>query len=54
MNLEKDWSKEEYEKDIGNSRALNVIYIRVNKNILRIINTCDIAKKSLGDSLNFS
>lgn len=37
---EKEWSSEEEEASFGNSRALNVVYNGVDKNIFRLINTC--------------
>lgn len=46
LNLEEYWSKEKDEEDHGNSRALNTIFNRVDKNIFRFINTCSIAKEA--------
>ena len=44
LNLEEDWSKDEDEFDLGNSKALNALFNGVDKNILRLINTCTVAK----------
>ncbi|XP_050888876.1 uncharacterized protein LOC127094045 [Lathyrus oleraceus] len=41
-----DWSKEEDELALGNSKALNSLFNGVNKNIFRLINTCTVAKEA--------
>jgi hypothetical protein len=44
LKLEKDWSKEEDELALGNSKALNALFNGVDKNIFRLINICTVAK----------
>jgi len=39
-----DWSKEEDELALGNSKALNALFNGVDKNKFRYINTCIVAK----------
>ena len=41
---EEDWSKEEDELALGNSKALKALLNGVDKNIFRLMNTCTIAK----------
>ncbi|XP_050920063.1 uncharacterized protein LOC127137667 [Lathyrus oleraceus] len=45
--LEEDWSKEEDEPALGNSKALNALFNGVDKNIFRLINTYTITKDAL-------
>lgn len=46
MKPEEDWSKEEDELALGNSKALNSLFNGVVKNTFRLINTCIIAKEA--------
>ena len=48
LKLEEDWSKEEYEIALGNSKALNAIFNGIDKNIFRLVNTCEVAKDAWG------
>jgi len=41
---EEQWSKEEDELALGNSKALNDIFNGVDKNIFRLVNNCEVAK----------
>ena len=41
---EEDWTKEEDEEALSNSKALNAIFNGVDKNMFRLINTCTVAK----------
>ncbi|XP_057432426.1 uncharacterized protein LOC130725194 [Lotus japonicus] len=41
---EEEWTKDEDEASLGNSKALNVIFNGVDKNMFRLINTCTVAK----------
>src|ERR1044072_4455490 len=43
---EADWSPEEDEAALANSKALNAIFNGVDKNMFRLINTCTIAKEA--------
>ena len=43
---EQDWTKEEDEEALENSKALNAIFNGVDKNMLKLINTCTIAKEA--------
>src|ERR1044072_578280 len=43
---EADWSKEEDEEALANSKALNAIFNGVDKNMFRLINTCTVAKEA--------
>lgn len=44
LNPEEDWSKEEDELALGNSKALNALFIGVDKNMFRLRNTCTVIK----------
>jgi hypothetical protein len=44
LKLEEKWSKDEDGLAIGNSRALNALFIGVDKNMFRLISTCIVAK----------
>ena len=44
LKPEEDWSKEEDELALGNSKALNALFNGVDKNIFRLINSCNVAK----------
>ena len=44
--LEKDWTEDEDEASLENSRALNAIFYGVDNNIFRLINTCVFAKEA--------
>ena len=48
LKPEEDWSKEEDEIALGNSKALNSIFNGIDKNILRLVNTCEVAKDAWG------
>jgi len=48
LKPEEEWSEEEYEIAIGNSKALNALFIGVDKNMFRLINNCTVAKDSWG------
>ena len=41
---EEQWSKEEDDLALGNSKALNAIFNGVDKNIFRLVNNCEVAK----------
>ena len=43
---EEDWTKEEDEEALANSKALNAIFNGVDKNMFRLINTCTVAKEA--------
>src|ERR1044072_4958825 len=43
---EADWTKEEDEEALANSKALNAIFNGVDKNMFRMINTCTVAKEA--------
>ena len=44
LKPEEEWSKEEDELALGNSKALNALFNGVDKNIFSLINTCTVAK----------
>ena len=44
LKPEEDWTKEEDELALGNSKALNALFNGVDKNIFRLINTCTVAR----------
>ena len=44
LKPEENWTKEEDETALGNSKALNALFNGVDKNIFRLINTCTVAK----------
>src|ERR1044072_1134842 len=46
LKKEEDWSKEEDEEALANSKALNAIFNGVDKNMFRLINTCTVAKEA--------
>ena len=48
LKPEEDWSKEEDEIALGNSKALNAIFNGIDKNIFRLVNTCEVAKDAWG------
>ena len=43
---EEDWTKEEDEEALANSKALNAIFNGVDKNMFILINTCTVAKEA--------
>ena len=45
LKPEEDWSKEEDELALRNSKALDALFNGVDKNIFRLINTCTITKE---------
>ncbi|MCI72168.1 gag-protease polyprotein, partial [Trifolium medium] len=44
LKPEEDWSKEEDELALRNSKALNGLFNGVNKNMFRLIKQCTVAK----------
>ena len=46
MKNEEDWTTEEDEAALANSKALNAIFNGVDKNMFRLINTCTVAKEA--------
>ena len=44
LKPEEEWSKEEDELALGNSKALNALFNGVDKNIFRLIKHCTVAK----------
>jgi hypothetical protein len=44
LKPEEEWSKEEDELTLGNSKALNALFNGVDKNMFRLINNCIVAK----------
>ncbi|MCI31862.1 gag-protease polyprotein, partial [Trifolium medium] len=44
LKPEEDWSKEEDELALGNSKALNALFNGVDKNMFRLIKQCTVAK----------
>ena len=46
LKNEEDWSKEEDEEALANSKALNALFNGVDKNMFKLINTCTVAKDS--------
>ena len=44
LKPEEDWSKEEDEIALGNSKALNFIFNGIDKNIFILVNTCEVDK----------
>ena len=46
LKPEENWSNAEDELALGNSKALNAIFNGVDKNIFRLVNTCEVAKNA--------
>ncbi|PNX56975.1 gag-protease polyprotein [Trifolium pratense] len=46
LKPEEDWSKEEDELALGNSKALNALYNGVDKNMFKLIKKCTSAKEA--------
>jgi hypothetical protein len=44
LKPEEEWSKEEDELALGNSKALNALFNGVDKNMFRLIKQCTVAK----------
>src|ERR1044072_8731736 len=44
LKYEENWTNEEDEEALANSRALNAIFNGVDKNMFKLINTCTVAK----------
>src|ERR1043165_5862172 len=44
LKLEEEWSKEEEELALGNSKALNALFNGIDKNIFRLVHQCELAK----------
>ena len=47
LKPKEDWSKEEDEIALGNYKALNAIFNGIDKNIVILVNTCEVAKDAL-------
>ncbi|MCI47692.1 gag-protease polyprotein, partial [Trifolium medium] len=43
---EEEWTKDEDELTLGNSKALNAIFNGVNMNMFRLIKRCIVAKEA--------
>ena len=54
LKPEEEWSKDEDGLALGNFIALNALFNGVNKNMSRLINTCTMAKRCLGNPQNNS
>ena len=46
LKEEEDWTPEEDEAALANSKALNAIFNGVDKNMFKLINTCTVAKEA--------
>lgn len=46
LKPEADWTDVEDDKSLGNSKALNLIFNGMDKNMFRMINTCSKAKEA--------
>jgi hypothetical protein len=46
LKPEEDWSKDEDELALGNSKVLNALFNAVDKNMFRLINTCIVANNA--------
>ncbi|MCI10390.1 gag-protease polyprotein, partial [Trifolium medium] len=46
LKAEEDWSKEEDEQALGNSKALNVLFNAVDINMFKLIKKCTVAKEA--------
>lgn len=46
LKPEEEWTKEEDEAALGNSRALNAIYNGVDRNMFKLVHTCTVAKEA--------
>src|ERR1044072_236527 len=46
LKNEEDWTTEEDEAALANSKAINAIFNGVDKNMFRLINTCTVAKEA--------
>ena len=46
LKPEEDWSDEEDELALGNSKALNALFNGVDKKMSRLIDTCIVAKEA--------
>jgi 2-polyprenyl-6-methoxyphenol hydroxylase-like FAD-dependent oxidoreductase len=46
LKPEEEWSKEEDELALINSKALNALFNGVDKNMVRMINNCTVAKNA--------
>jgi 2-polyprenyl-6-methoxyphenol hydroxylase-like FAD-dependent oxidoreductase len=44
LKPEEEWSKDEDDLALGNKKALNALFNRVDKNMFRLINSCTVAK----------
>lgn len=44
LKPEDDWSKEEDELALGNSKALNAIFNGIDRNIFNLVNNCEVSK----------
>ena len=48
LKPEEEWATYEDEMDLGNSKALNALFNRVDKNMFRLIKQCTVAKDAWG------
>ncbi|MCI96010.1 gag-protease polyprotein, partial [Trifolium medium] len=46
LKPEEEWSKEEDELALGNSKALNALFNGVDNNMFRLIKKCTVAKEA--------
>src|SRR4051812_48669565 len=44
LKLEEEWSKDEEELALGNSKALNALFNGIDRNIFRLVHHCELAK----------
>jgi hypothetical protein len=44
LKPKEEWSKEEDDLALGNSKSLNALFNEVDKNMFRLINNCTVAK----------
>ena len=44
LKPEENWSKEEDELTLGNFKSINSIFNGIDRNIFRLVNTCEVAK----------
>ncbi|XP_058767373.1 uncharacterized protein LOC131641069 [Vicia villosa] len=44
LKLEEDWDDEEDNLALGNFKALNAIFNSIDRNVFRLVNTCEVAK----------
>ena len=44
LKPEEEWSKEEEDLALGNSKALNALFNGIDRNIFRLVHQCELAK----------